>query len=315
MKKSWDMPVVLETHLESLGPKRQGKVRDIYDLGDKLLLVATDRISAFDVILPDGIQGKGYVVTQMSKFWFEWLWPMEDIIPHHLITAEVNEFPDACLSYKEILWGRSMLVHKVNPLPVECIVRGYLSGSAWKEYRERGKVCNQPLPGGLSESEPLPEPIFTPSTKAAEGHDVNISYGEMERMIRKDLAEEVRAVSLKIYQRASAFADDRGIIIADTKLEFGLDPMTQQLMLIDEVLTPDSSRFWPKHTYVPGGPQPSFDKQYVRDYLDSINWNRQPPAPNLPKEVMRQTSLRYREALERLTPLHPEMEKGDPWNL
>jgi phosphoribosylaminoimidazole-succinocarboxamide synthase len=314
MKKSGDVPVVLETHLESLGPRRQGKVRDIYDLGDKLLLVATDRISAFDVVLQEGIPGKGYVLTQMSRFWFEWLWPMEDIIPHHLITSEVNEFPDRCLRYKEVLEGRSMLVHKVKPFPVECIVRGYLSGSAWKEYRESGKVCDQPLPVGLSESEPLPEPIFTPSTKAAQGHDVNISYDEVKRIIGQKLAEEVRAVSLKIYQRASDFADARGILIADTKLEFGLDSMTQQLMLIDEVLTPDSSRFWPKDAYAPGEPQPSFDKQYVRDYLDSIGWNRQPPAPNLPKEVIRQTSLRYREALERLAPLHPASE-GDPWNL
>jgi phosphoribosylaminoimidazole-succinocarboxamide synthase len=309
MKNSEDPPIVLETHLESLGPRRQGKVRDIYDLGDKLLLVATDRISAFDVILPDGIQGKGYVLTRMSKFWFEWLGSMEDIIPHHLITAEVNEFPGPCLRYKEVLLGRSILVHKVKPLPVECIVRGYLSGSAWKEYRESGKVCDRTLPEGLSESNPLPEPIFTPSTKAAEGrHDVNISYDVVKRIIGEKLAEEVRTVSLKIYQRAAAFADARGIIIADTKLEFGLDSMTRQLMLIDEVLTPDSSRFWPKDTYVQGGPQPSFDKQYVRDYLDSIGWNHKPPAPNLPEEIIRQTSRRYREALARLVPLPPALE-------
>ena len=300
MKKVWEGPLVLETHLEALGPKRRGKVRDIYDLGDSLLLVATDRISAFDVVLPDGIPGKGYVLTQMSKFWFEWLWPMEDIVPHHLITTDVNEFPEPCHRYKETLRGRSMRVHKVKPLPVECIVRGYLAGSGWKEYREQGKVCNQPLPKGLLESARLPGPIFTPSTKAAEGHDINISYDEMKRMIGDELAQEVRAVSITIYQRASAYADARGIIIADTKLEFGLDPGTDHLMLIDEVLTPDSSRFWPKEGYAPGKPQPSFDKQYVRDYLDSVSWDRKPPAPNLPEEVIRKTSQKYFQALEGL---------------
>jgi len=303
MKKLSDVPVVLETRLESLGSRQRGKVRDIYDLGDTLLLVATDRISAFDVILPDGIPGKGYVLTQMSRFWFERLWPKEDFIPHHLITAEVDEFPDPCLRYKEILGGRSMLVHKVKPLPVECIVRGYLSGSAWKEYRETGKVCGESLTTGLRESDRLQEPIFTPSTKATQGHDVNISFEQMKQMIGGSLANEVRETSLKLYQQASAHAESRGIIIADTKFEFGLDLRTQQLMVIDEVLTPDSSRFWPKNTYVPGGPQPSFDKQYVRDHLDSIGWNREPPAPNLAKEVIQQTSLRYREALECLVPL------------
>lgn len=300
MKNVWERPVVLETNLESLGPKRRGKVRDIYDLGDSLLLVATDRISAFDVVLRDGIPGKGYVLTQMSRFWFEWMWPMEDIVPHHLISTKIEEFPPACHSYKEILAGRTMLVRKVKPLPVECIVRGYLSGSAWKEYREQGKVCDQSLPKGLLESERLLEPIFTPSTKAAEGHDINISYDEMKRMIRDELAEEVRTASLTIYQRASAYADARGIIIADAKLEFGLDPKTQQLMLIDEVLTPDSSRFWPKEGHAPGGAQPSFDKQYVRDYLDSVGWDRKPPAPNLPAEVIRKTTQKYFQALEGL---------------
>ena len=310
MKKSGDVQVMLETHLESLGPRQQGKVRDIYDLGDKLLLVATDRISAFDVILPDGIPGKGYVLTQMSRFWFERLWPIENFISHHLITAEVNEFPGPCLRYKEILWGRSMLVHKVKPLPVECIVRGYLSGSAWKEYRETGKVCGESLPTGLRESDRLQEPIFTPSTKATQGHDVNISFEQMKQMIGGSLANEVREISLKLYQQASAHAESRGIIIADTKFEFGLDSHTNKLIFIDEVLTPDSSRFWPKDTYAPGGPQPSFDKQYVRDYLDSIGWDRRPPAPNLPQEVIRQTSLKYREALERLVPLHPHLKEG-----
>ena len=315
MKKSGEVPVVLETHLESLGPRRQGKVRDIYDLGDKLLLVATDRISAFDVVLPEGIPGKGYVLTQLSRFWFDWLWQMEDIVPHHLISTDIQEFPEPCRLFSEILCGRSMLVQKVRALPVECIVRGYLSGTAWKEYRNSGKVCDLSLPSGLSESERLPELIFTPSSKAVEGHDQNISFDEMKKIIGKALAEEIRAVSLRIYQRASARAEAKGILIADTKFEFGLDPETGQLMIIDEVLTPDSSRFWPIDAYAPGGPQPSFDKQYVRDYLDSIGWNRQPPAPNLPEEVIRQASLRYREALERLAPLHPEMEEGDPWNL
>src|SRR3990172_7493033 len=300
MTHVFDRSLVLETHLEALGPKRRGKVRDIYDLGDSLLLVATDRISAFDVVLPDGIPGKGYVLTQMSKFWFEWLWPMEDIVPHHLITTDVNEFPEPCHRYKETLRGRSMRVHKVKPLPLECIVRGYLSGSGWKDYREHGMVCGQPLPVGLMESARLPGPIFTPSTKATEGHDVNISYDQMKQRIGETLAQEVRAVSLTIYQRASDYADARGIIIADTKLEFGLDPGTDHLMLIDEVLTPDSSRFWPKEGYASGKPQPSFDKQYVRDYLDSVSWDRKPPAPNLPEEVIRKTSQKYFQALEGL---------------
>ena len=311
MQDSWDGPVILETHLETLGPKRQGKVRDIYDLGETLLLVATDRISAFDVVLPDGIPGKGCVLTQLSRFWFEWLWQMEDIVPHHLITAAINKFPKPCRRYKKVLRERSMLVHKSNPLPVECIARGYLSGSAWKEYRESGKVCGQPLPEGLMESERLPEPIFTPSTKASVGHDLNISFEQMKQMIGEPLAEEVKVVSLRIYQRAWAFAESRGIIIADTKFEFGLDPETRQLMLIDEILTPDSSRFWPKEGYAPGKPQPSFDKQYVRDYLDSIGWNHQLPAPSLPEDVIKQTSLRYREALKRLVPLI-HLREDDP---
>jgi phosphoribosylaminoimidazole-succinocarboxamide synthase len=292
---------VLETHLENLGPKKQGKVRDIYDLGEQLLLVATDRISAFDVILPDGIPGKGYVLTQMSRFWFEWLYQMEDMVPHHLITTAVAEFPEPCQNHAGILEGRSMLVRKVSPLPVECIVRGCLSGSAWREYRESGQVCSQILAKGLLESAQLSEPIFTPSSKATEGHDINISFEQMETMVGKAVANDVREASLKIYQRAAAFAASRGILIADTKFEFGLDPETGQLTLIDEVLTPDSSRFWPKDTFATGRPQPSFDKQYVRDYLDSIGWHRRPPAPKLPEEVILQTSLKYREALERIT--------------
>jgi phosphoribosylaminoimidazole-succinocarboxamide synthase len=304
MKNVWDGPVVLETHLEALGSKRQGKVRDIYDLGEHLLLVATDRISAFDVVLPDGIPGKGYVLTRLSKFWFDWLWTMEDVVPHHLMSTDIEEFPEPCHRYKDLLSGRSMLVYKAKPLPVECIVRGYLAGSGWKEYRESSSVCGVPLPEGLLESERLPEAIFTPSTKASQGHDINISFEQMKGMVGEPLAEEVRRVSLTIYQRAAALAETHGILIADTKLEFGLDSEAQQLMLIDEILTPDSSRFWPKDRYVPGGSQPSFDKQFVRDYLDSINWKRQPPAPHLPEEIIQKTSQKYFEALDRLAGRH-----------
>ncbi|MBI3810933.1 MAG: phosphoribosylaminoimidazolesuccinocarboxamide synthase [Nitrospirae bacterium] len=297
----WEGPRVLETHLEVLGPRKQGKVRDIYDLGDSLLLVATDRLSAFDVVLPDGIPGKGFVLTRLSKFWFDWLGSIKTPVDHHLVSTDLSEFPDSCHRFKDILSGRSMLVRKAKPLPVECIVRGYLSGSGWKEYRQGGTICGLPLTAGLRESEKLPQPMFTPSTKATEGHDINISYEQMEKILGKAVAEEVRSTSLKIYKQASDFADARGIIIADTKFEFGLDPKTGRLILIDEVLTPDSSRFWPKDEYAPGGAQPSFDKQYVRDYLDSIRWNHKPPAPQLPKEVIQKTSNKYFEAMSRLT--------------
>jgi len=293
--------VVVQTDLKGLGPKRQGKVRDLYDLGDTLLLIATDRISAFDVVLPDPIPGKGRLLTQMSAFWFDWLWEMEDVVPHHLITTKVDEFPAPCHPYREQLEGRSMLVHKVTPLPVECIVRGYLAGSGWKEYKTSGTVCGLPLPAGLVESAKLPEPIFTPSTKAVRGHDENITFQETVARVGEATAKEIREVSLKIYQRAATYAETRGILIADTKFEFGLDPQTQQLMLIDEVLTPDSSRFWPKDGYRPGRPQPSFDKQFVRDALDAAGWNHQPPAPHLPPEVIAQTAEKYAEALRRLT--------------
>ena len=297
----WGGPLVLETHLEVLGPRKQGKVRDIYDLGNALLLVATDRLSAFDVVLPDGIPGKGFVLTQLSKFWFDWLGSMKDAVVHHLVSTDLSKFPESCHRFKEILSGRSMLVRKAKPLPIECIVRGYLSGSGWKEYRQSRTICELPLPAGLRESEKLPEPIFTPSTKAVEGHDVNISFKQLEETLGEAVAEEVRSTSLRIYARASDFAAARGIMIADTKFEFGLDPKTGGLMLIDEVLTPDSSRFWPRDGYVPGGPQPSFDKQYVRDFLDSIRWNHRPPAPHLPKEVIQKTSDKYFEAMARLT--------------
>ena len=299
MSEVWTKPAVFETNFASLGPKQQGKVRDMYDLGDCLLLIASDRISAFDVVLPEGIPGKGYVLTQLSKFWFEQLWQEDGLVPHHLLTMEPNKFPKSCQAYADLLAGRSMIVEKAEPLPVECIVRGYLSGSAWKEYKKQGTVCEQPLPSGLRESDKLPDPLFTPSTKATEGHDENISYENMKGIIGKLLAEQVKHVSLTLYQRAAALAGERGIIIADTKFEFGLHRKTKQLLVIDEILTPDSSRFWPKDQYEAGKSQPSFDKQYVRDYLDSMGWDHNPPPPHLPKEIVKQTSAKYREALER----------------
>jgi phosphoribosylaminoimidazole-succinocarboxamide synthase len=298
----FDLPVLLESRLPGLSLKNRGKVRDIYDLGEHLLMVTTDRISAFDVVLPDGIPGKGAVLTQLSAFWFRWLFEYEDMLPNHLVTTDVAAYPSACRPYGDILRGRSMLVQKADPLPVECIVRGYLSGSGWADYQRTGAVCGQSLPKGLVESEKLPEPLFTPSTKAEQGqHDLNIPFHEMEAKVGKELAKTVREASLKIYQRATAYAREKGIIIADTKLEFGVDPATQQPILIDEVLTPDSSRFWPLAGYSAGCSQPSFDKQFVRDYLTSIHWNKTPPAPHLPDDVIRQTSRRYREAYELLT--------------
>lgn len=276
---------------------RQGKVRDIYDLGDALLLVATDRLSAFDVVMPTPIPGKGRILTQMSKFWFEM---MDSLISNHLITADVEQYPEACDPYTDTMRDRSMLVRKADPLAVECIVRGYLSGSGWKSYTESGKICGISLPEGLQESDRLPEPVFTPTTKADLGaHDENISYEEVQHTLGRDLAARVRDVSLAIYERAVTFAEPRGIIIADTKFEFGL--IDGELTLIDEVLTPDSSRFWPEDTYRPGGPQHSFDKQYVRDYLLSLDWNQRPPAPELPPEVVKKTRSKYEEALRRLT--------------
>ena len=299
MSDVWTSPAVFETNLADLGQKRQGKVRDMYDLGDSLLLIASDRISAFDVVLPEGIPGKGYVLTQLSKFWFERLWRDGGLVPHHLRTMNPEEFPESCRPHVDILAGRSMIVEKADPLPVECIVRGYLSGSAWKEYRTQGTVCTQPLPAGLRESDKFPEPLFTPSTKATEGHDENISYDAMKDLIGEELAEQVKSVSITLYQRAAALAEERDIIIADTKFEFGLHRNTKQLLVIDELLTPDSSRFWPKQQYAPGKSQPSFDKQFVRDYLDSVGWDHTPPPPHLPDDVVGQTSAKYREALER----------------
>ena len=286
-----------DTVFDDLTLLRQGKVRDIYDLGDALLMVATDRISAFDVVMPNPIPGKGRILTQMSRFWFEM---MEGLIPNHLITADVERFPEACHPYVDIIRDRSMLARKAESLSVECIVRGYLSGSGWKSYLESGRVCEMRLPEDLRESDRLPEPLFTPSTKADIGaHDENIFFEQVENMLGKNLAARLRDVSMAVYKRAVEFAELRGIVIADTKFEFGL--IDGELALIDEILTPDSSRFWPKDAYRPGGPQKSFDKQYVRDYLLSLGWNQKPPAPELPPEVIENTRRKYEEALRRLT--------------
>lgn len=289
-------PVLLESHLPELKPLARGKVRDIYDLGDRLLIVATDRISAFDYILPTGIPDKGRVLTQLSIFWFELL---RDLVPVHFITANVDEYPDPLPRYHEQLAGRSMLVRRAEMLPVECVARGYLAGSGWKDYQATGAVCGVPLPAGLRESDKLPEPIFTPATKAQSGHDENISMEQAARLVGPELARRLRELTLRIYQTAAEYAESRGILIADTKFEFGL--IDGQLVLADEVLTPDSSRFWPKESYRPGGPQPSYDKQYVRDYLESIGWNKQPPAPPLPAEVALKTAEKYKQAYYALT--------------
>ncbi len=288
--------VLLETNLPGLRPLARGKVRDIYDLGDRLLIVATDRISAFDYVLPTGIPDKGRVLTQLSIFWFEFL---RDIVPVHFLTADVEEYPEPLPRYREQLEGRSMLVRRAQMLPVECVARGYLAGSGWKDYQRSGAVCGIPLPPGLKESEKLPEPIFTPATKAQSGHDENISMEDVEVLVGRDLAWRLRDLTLRIYRKAAEYAESRGIIIADTKFEFGL--VDGELVLADEVLTPDSSRFWPRQGYQPGGPQPSFDKQYVRDYLESVGWNKQPPAPPLPPEVAERTAEKYREAYRALT--------------
>jgi len=290
-------PPVMTTAFAGLGPRHQGKVRDIYDLGDALLLVATDRISAFDVVMDEPIPDKGRILTQLSAFWFRHL---ADLTPNHLMSLQVDDFPPACRPFREVLQGRTMLVRKCRPLPVECIVRGYLSGSGWAEYRQTGAIGGLALPAGLVESQKLPEPIFTPSTKAELGtHDENISFATMAAQIGAQLAVQVRDLSLAVYRRALAWAEPRGIILADTKFEFGL--VDGQLLLIDEVLTPDSSRFWPQADYKPGGPQKSYDKQYLRDYLESLGWNKQPPPPPLPAEVIANTRTRYLQALKTLT--------------
>jgi phosphoribosylaminoimidazole-succinocarboxamide synthase len=286
--------VLSQTDFPGLQLRGRGKVRDIYDLGDHLLIVATDRLSAFDVVLPTPIPDKGRVLTQLSLFWFE---KLADIVPHHLITTK--NFTGELAPYAAALEGRAMLVRRTDPIPVECVVRGYLSGSGWKDYQKTGAVCGIPLPAGLRESDRLPEPIFTPSTKATTGHDENISFDETVARASRPLAEKLRDTSLAIYHRAAEFAAARGIIIADTKFEFGL--IGSQLIWIDEALTPDSSRFWPGDQYAPGKPQPSFDKQYVRDYLERIGWNKQPPAPALPPDVVASTREKYREAYQRIT--------------
>ena len=287
--------ILLQTECPGLNLWHRGKVRDIYDVGDRLLIVATDRISAFDVVLPNGIPDKGRVLTAISAFWFA---RMAEIVPHHLISTDTADFPSSAQPYARMLDGRTMYVYKTDRIDIECVVRGYLSGSAWREYRESGTVCGERLPRGLRESEQLPEPIFTPATKAESGHDENISVATMAKLIGDELTERLRETSLTIYRKAAAYALERGIIIADTKFEFGLRDAT--LTLIDELLTPDSSRFWPADEYEPGRPQRSFDKQFVRDYLDTLDWNKQPPGPQLPDDVVAGTSARYREAYERL---------------
>jgi len=283
------MGVMRETRFTGIAPAVRGKVRDIYDLGDKLLIVATDRLSAFDVVLPTPIPDKGRVLTQLSLFWFNLL---KDVVPNHVLSA--TDFPPPFDSYIDDLAGRSMVVRKTKPLPIECVVRGYVSGSGWKDYCATGKICGIALPPGLRESDRLPEPLFTPSTKSTAGHDENISFEEAASLVGKELAGRVRMISLEIYRRAAAYAEPRGIIVADTKFEFGL--LGNELIWIDEALTPDSSRFWPAAQYKPGGPQPSFDKQFVRDYLEQIQWPKTPPGPELPPEVVAATRVKYREA-------------------
>jgi phosphoribosylaminoimidazole-succinocarboxamide synthase len=288
--------VVLETNLSGLTLARRGKVRDVYDLGEHLLIVATDRISAFDYILGSGIPDKGRVLTQLSAFWFQ---KVSDLVPHHLVSVRPEDFPAAARQHASVLDGRAMLVRKTEPLPIECVARGYLSGSGWKEYRQAGTVCGIPLPAGLQESARLAAPIFTPATKAETGHDENISEARAGELVGPGLIGRLRDLTLAIYGRGVDYALTKGIIIADTKFEFGLDG--DELILIDEVLTPDSSRFWPRDQYRAGAGQPSFDKQFVRDYLEQIGWNKQPPVPSLPDDVVMRTREKYLEAYRLLT--------------
>jgi len=287
---------VLRTEFEGVQLLVRGKVRDVYSLGEQLLIVATDRISAFDVVMPNGIPDKGRVLTAMSLFWFELT---KDIVDNHLVTAEVAQYPSELLPYSEVLAGRSMVVRRAKVAPIECVVRGYLAGSGWREYREQGTVCGRALPEGLRESDKLPKPIFTPSTKAESGHDENISPEVAASLVGAETYGKLERVSLAVYRRAADYARERGLIIADTKFEFGW--YDGELILVDEVLTPDSSRFWPREEYQPGRSQKSFDKQPVRDYLDSLEWDKTPPAPELPTEVVAGTRGRYREALRLLT--------------
>jgi phosphoribosylaminoimidazole-succinocarboxamide synthase len=288
-------PPLLESKLPGIKLWKRGKVRDVYEVGDKLLLIATDRLSAFDVVLPTGIPGKGVLLTQMSLFWFELL---KDVVPHHVVSADVSDYPDELKRFRDQLEGRSMLVQKTDVLPIECVVRGYIVGSGWKDYKKTGAICGIALPAGLRESDRLEPPIFTPATKAETGHDENISFETMIGTVGPDRAAEARRVSLEIYERARAHAEARGIIVADTKFEFGI--RDGRLIWIDEALTPDSSRFWPRDAYAPGRSQPSFDKQFVRDYLETLDWDKQPPGPELPPEVVARTVEKYVEAFERL---------------
>jgi phosphoribosylaminoimidazole-succinocarboxamide synthase len=290
------MQPITTTNLPGLKLLHRGKVRDIYEAGEHLLFIATDRISAFDCVLPNGIPDKGRVLTQMSLFWFDY---MKAVVPNHLVTASVDEYPLELRQFRDLLEGRSMLVKKAEMFPVECVARGYVSGSGWKDYRRTGAVCGISLPSGIQESGQLPEPIFTPATKAQTGHDENISFDEASRIIGESMARSLKSLTLGIYAKASAYARERGIILADTKFEFGL--IDGQITLGDEVLTPDSSRYWPADSYAPGGPQKSFDKQFVRDYLETLDWNKQPPAPPLPEDVILKTAAKYREAYETLT--------------
>jgi phosphoribosylaminoimidazole-succinocarboxamide synthase len=286
---------LFQTDIKEVPLLKRGKVRDIYDLGDRLLIVATDRISAFDVVLPTPIPDKGKILTLMTLFWLDFL---KDIVENHLITAYIEEYPEILKPYKEILHQRSMIVKKAKVIPVECIVRGYITGSAMKEYQKTGKVCGIKLPEGLKEADKLPEPIFTPSTKAEEGHDINITFDELINIVGKEVAETLRELSLKLYTKASNYAESKGIIIADTKFEFGF--YEGKIILIDEVLTPDSSRFWPKDEYEPGKPQKSFDKQFIRDWLSSLSWEENAP-PTIPPDIVEKTRAKYFEALYRLT--------------
>ncbi|MEA1966861.1 MAG: phosphoribosylaminoimidazolesuccinocarboxamide synthase [Thermodesulfobacteriota bacterium] len=291
-----DKPV-LETEFKDLSLARKGKVRDIYDMGDSLLMVTTDRLSAFDVVLPNGIPGKGKVLTEISLFWFK---EMENIVGNHIITNNVADYPEQCQQYAEILEGRSILVKKAEPLPVECIVRGYISGSGWKSYQENGQVCGIDLPKGLKESDKLAKPLYTPSTKAEVGdHDINVDFNETVKLLGKERAEKLRDLSIEIYLKGTEKAFEKGIIIADTKFEFGI--YKDEIILIDEVLTPDSSRFWPKETYAPGSSQKSYDKQYIRDWLVSSGWDKKAPGPVLPKEVIEHTSEQYKKVLNLIT--------------
>ena len=294
---------ILQTAIARRAPDRQGKVRDIYEFGDRLLIVATDRISAFDYVLGSGIPDKGKVLTQISKFWFE---RTKGIVENHILSFNIADYPKETRTELGVLNGRSMLVRRTEPLPIECVARGYLSGSGWKDYQATGAVCGIGLPAGLRESDRLPEPIFTPATKAQSGHDINISEADAAKLVDPAVLARAKELTLRLYAEGAAHAESCGIIVADTKFEFGLLPddgraAVDRLILIDEVLTPDSSRFWPKDSYAPGGPQPSFDKQFVRDYLEAIKWNKQPPVPSLPEDVVVKTREKYVEAYRRLT--------------